>query len=132
MLIELMNTLKEAFPTFNHLLGSKNPEEIPLKDFPFFAYYLQDQNIAPKGGGSFEVNTTYLVIIGIKISSLNATDIEDLRNTTIKVSEILFLSGFSKGPIETEFVYRFPNVFAVLKFSFVERVYPFDGSSFFP
>jgi xylose isomerase len=117
-----MATLKGFFPSFNHLLGSKNPEEIPQKDFPFFAYYVQDQNITPKGGNSFEVNTTYLVIIGVKISSLNATDIEDLRNTAVKASEILFLSGFSKSPIEVEFVYRFPNVFAVLKFSSVERI----------
>jgi len=122
MLAELMNTLKEVFPTFNHLLGSKTPEEIPQKDFPFFAYYLQDQKIAPKGGSSFEVNTTYLLIIGVKLSSLGASELENLKDVAVKASKLLLEKGFTKEPVEVEFVYRYPNVFAVLKLLSTDRV----------
>jgi len=122
MLSEIMTALRNSFPDYNHLLGSKNPEEIPQKEFPFFAYYLQDQKISPSGGSSFEVTTTLLVIIGVRLSSLETSNIENLKEVATKTSKLLLEKGFTKDPIEVEFVYRFPNLFAVLKLQTTERI----------
>jgi len=122
MLSEIMTALRNSFPDYKHLLGSKNPEEIPQKEFPFFAYYLQDQKVVPSGGSSFEVTTTLLIIIGVKLSSLETANIENLRGVAVNASKTLLEKGFAKEPVEVEFVYRFPNLFAVLKSQTTERI----------
>ena len=122
MLSEIMTALRETFPNYNHLLGSKNPEEISQKEFPFFAYYLQDQKVSPSGGSSFEVTTTLLVIIGVRLSSLETASVENLKEVAVKASKTLLEKGFTKDPIEVEFIYRFPNLFAVLKLQATERI----------
>ena len=122
MLTEVFNTLRTAFPDYNHLVGTKDPTEIPQNKFPFFAYYIEGVKISPKGGSSFEVLTNYIITIGIKADQTEPAEIEKLKETASKVSILLLEKGFTKEPVEVEFVYRQPNVFAVIKFQANERV----------
>jgi len=122
MLTEVFNTLRDAFPDYNHLVGTKDPTEIPQNKFPFFAYYVESLKVSPKGGSSFEVLTNYIITIGIKADQTEPTDVEQLKETSSKVSTMLLEKGFTKEPVEVEYVYRQPNVFAILKFQTTERV----------